>query len=62
MRPEFERTLVLETVQVTEQAPLAANQWVGKGNKDAGGVAGINALHSVLYKIGIRGRAVISDG
>jgi len=59
---QLERSLLLETVRVTEAAALHASHWVGKGDKDAVDRAGTDAMRTVLRELGIRGRVVIGEG
>ncbi len=58
----LERSLLLETVRVTEAAALAARHWAGMGDKDAVDRAGTDAMRSVSRELGIRGRVVIGEG
>ena len=62
MTSSLERSLLLETVHVTEAAALAARHWVGMGDKDAVDRAGTEAMRAVLRELGIRGKVVIGEG
>ncbi len=59
---DIERTLVLETVRVTEQAALSASRLAGKGDKEAVDRAGTEAMRKVLGELPISGTVVIGEG
>jgi fructose-1,6-bisphosphatase II len=56
------RTLGLELVRVTEAAALAAGQWVGRGQKEAGDAAAVAAMRQVLATVEMNGVVVIGEG
>jgi fructose-1,6-bisphosphatase II len=53
---------MLECVQVTEAAALAAARLMGRGQTDAVDRAAVEAMRSVLAALPIRGRVVIGEG
>ena len=56
------RNLALDLVRVTEAASLAAGRWMGRGHKEAGDQAAVDAMRLVLNSIDIRGVIVIGEG
>ena len=54
--------LALELVRVTEFAALAAAQFMGTGDKNAGDGAAVDAMRDVLRKLNFDGRVVIGEG
>lgn len=56
------RDLALELVRVTEAAALAAGQWMGRGQKDAGDEAAVHAMRAMLRTVDIDGVVVIGEG
>lgn len=57
-----ERNLALELVRVTEAAALAAGRWMGRGDKEAGDGAAVEAMRLVLSIIDMDGVVVIGEG
>lgn len=54
--------LALELVRVTEAAALAAARWVGRGQKEAGDGAAVEAMRLVLATADMDGVVVIGEG
>jgi fructose-1,6-bisphosphatase II len=44
VREEPDRNLALELVRVTEAAAMAAGRWVGRGDKNGGDQAAVDAM------------------
>src|SRR5258708_35912001 len=59
---ELDRNLALELVRVTEAAALAAGRWVGRGDKEGGDGAAVNAMRKLINSISMRGVVVIGEG
>jgi fructose-1,6-bisphosphatase II len=56
------RDLALELVRVTEAAALAAGRWMGRGQKNAGDEAAVEAMRMMLSTVEIEGVVVIGEG
>lgn len=56
------RNLALELVRTTEAAALAAGRWMGRGKKEEGDQAAVDAMRLVLNSIDINGIIVIGEG
>ena len=59
-RPE--RNLALELVRVTEAAALAAGRFMGRGDKEGGDKAAVDAMRLVLNSVEMDGIVVIGEG
>src|SRR6266568_7270079 len=57
-----DRNLALELVRVTEAAALAAGRWVGRGDKEGGDGAAVNAMRKLINSISMQGVVVIGEG
>lgn len=57
-----QRNLGLDLVRVTEAAALAAARWLGKGDKEAGDQAAVDAMRLSFNTIDIDGKVVIGEG
>ena len=57
-----EKNLAFDFVRVTEAAALASARWLGRGNKDEGDRAAVDAMRISFASIFIRGRIVIGEG
>jgi fructose-1,6-bisphosphatase II len=57
-----QRNLALELVRVTEAAALAAARWVGRGQKEAGDQAAVEAMRLVLATTEMNGIVIIGEG
>jgi len=60
MRPD--RNLALELVRVTEAGALAAGRWVGRGDKEGGDGAAVDAMRQLVSSVSMRGVVVIGEG
>ena len=56
------RNLALELVRVTESAALAAGRWMGRGQKEAGDGAAVEAMRLILSTVDMDGVIVIGEG
>jgi fructose-1,6-bisphosphatase II len=59
---ELDRNLALELVRVTEAAAMAAGRWVGRGDKDGGDQAAVDAMRQLINSLPMRGVVVIGEG
>ena len=59
-RPD--RNLAIEIVRTTEAAALAAARWQGRGDKEAGDAAAVDAMRQVLDTVTMQGTVVIGEG
>nr|ACZ28626.1 fructose 16-bisphosphatase II [uncultured organism] len=57
-----QRNLALDLVRVTESAALAASRWLGRGNKEAGDGAAVDAMRLSFNYVDIDGKVVIGEG
>ncbi len=57
-----EHNLGLDLLRVTEAAALSAARWLGKGDKNAGDQAAVDAMRLSFNTINIRGRIIIGEG
>jgi len=57
-----DRNLALDLVRVTEAAALSSARWLGKGDKNAGDQAAVDAMRLSFNTINIRGLIVIGEG
>jgi fructose-1,6-bisphosphatase II len=57
-----EKNLAFEFVRVTETAALASARWLGRGNKDGGDKAAVDAMRVSFATVNIRGKIVIGEG
>jgi fructose-1,6-bisphosphatase II len=60
MRPD--RNLALELVRVTEAGAMAAGRWVGRGDKEGGDGAAVDAMRQLVSSVSMRGIVVIGEG
>ncbi|MDP1545404.1 MAG: class II fructose-bisphosphatase [Anaerolineales bacterium] len=56
------RNLALELVRVTEAAALAASHWMGRGQKESGDGAAVEAMRLILGTVEMDGVVVIGEG
>lgn len=62
-RPEApDRNLALELVRVTEAAAMAAGRFVGRGDKNGGDGAAVDAMRTLIGSVSMRGTVVIGEG
>ena len=59
-RPD--RNLAIEIVRVTEAAAMSAARWQGRGDKESGDRAAVDAMRQVLDTVQMSGRIVIGEG
>src|ERR687894_667272 len=57
-----DRNLALELVRVTEAGAMAAGLWVGRGDKNGGDGAAVDAMRSLIGTVSMRGVVVIGEG
>ncbi len=57
-----QRNLALDLVRVTEAAALASARWLGKGDKESGDQAAVDAMRLSFNTIDVRGRIIIGEG
>ncbi len=57
-----DRNLALELVRVTEAAAMAAGRWVGRGDKNGGDGAAVDAMRMLIGTVAMRGVVVIGEG
>ncbi|MCW2522804.1 MAG: fructose,6-bisphosphatase, class [Frankiales bacterium] len=57
-----DRNLALELVRVTEAAAMAAARWVGRGDKNGGDGAAVDAMRKLIGTVSMRGVVVIGEG
>jgi fructose-1,6-bisphosphatase II len=57
-----DRNLALELVRVTEAAAMAAGRWVGRGDKNGGDQAAVDAMRKLIHTVSMRGVVVIGEG
>ncbi len=55
-------TRIVEMLEVTEAAALAAGRWMGKGDKHAADNAAVEAMRAAFNHVDISGRIVIGEG
>lgn len=57
-----EKNLALDIVRVTEAAALASARWLGRGNKEAGDGAAVDAMRVGFGSLHINGTVIIGEG
>jgi len=57
-----ERNLAFDFVRVTETAALSSARWLGRGNKEEGDRAAVEAMRVSFATIPIQGKVVIGEG
>ncbi|MEJ3653742.1 class II fructose-bisphosphatase [Actinomycetes bacterium KLBMP 9759] len=57
-----DRNLAMELVRVTEAAAMAAGRWVGRGDKNGGDGAAVDAMRQLIHTVTMRGVVVIGEG
>ncbi|ALC05427.1 Fructose-1,6-bisphosphatase class 2 [Corynebacterium deserti GIMN1.010] len=61
--PEMpDRNLAMELVRVTEAAALASGRWVGRGMKNEGDGAAVDAMRQLINSVAMKGVVVIGEG
>src|SRR6195952_505519 len=56
------RNLALELCGVTEAAAMAAGRWVGRGDKNGGDGAAVDAMRALIGTVSMTGVVVIGEG
>jgi fructose-1,6-bisphosphatase II len=59
-RPD--RNLAIEIVRVTEAAAMAAARWQGRGDKESGDQAAVDAMRKMLDTVDMDGTVIIGEG
>ena len=62
LRSAPDRNLALELVRVTEAAAMAAGRWVGRGDKNGGDRAAVDAMRMLISTVAMKGVVVIGEG
>ena len=57
-----DRNLGLDLMRVTEAAALDSGRWAGRGDKEGGDRAAVDAMRDVIAKVPMRGVVVIGEG
>src|SRR5699024_4911685 len=57
-----DRNLAMELVRVTEASALASGRWVGRGKKNEGDGAAVDAMRSLINSVSMDGVVVIGEG
>ena len=57
-----DRNLAMELVRVTEVAAIAAGRWVGRGDKESGDKAAVDAMRHLFGSVPMQGVVVIGEG
>jgi fructose-1,6-bisphosphatase II len=57
-----DHNLGLDLMRVTEAAAMAAGRWAGRGDKESGDQAAVDAMRGVLAGVSMRGVVVIGEG
>src|ERR1700712_3617439 len=57
-----DRNLAMELVRVTEAAAMAAARYVGRGDKNGGDGAAVDAMRQLIGTVSMRGVVVIGEG
>jgi fructose-1,6-bisphosphatase II len=57
-----DRNLARELVRVTEAGARAAGRWVGRGDKEGGDGAAVDAMRELVNSVSMRGVVVIGEG
>ncbi|RCW40039.1 fructose-1,6-bisphosphatase II [Halopolyspora algeriensis] len=57
-----DRNMAMELVRVTEAAAMASGRWVGRGDKNSGDGAAVDAMRKLIGTVSMRGVVVIGEG
>ncbi len=57
-----EKNLALDLVRITEAAALASARWLGRGDKDAGDAAAVEAMRVTFNSLNMQGTVIIGEG
>jgi fructose-1,6-bisphosphatase II len=58
----LDRNLALDLVRVTEAAAMAANRWMGRGDKEGADGAAVDAMRLALGSVQMDGTVIIGEG
>ena len=59
---DLDRNIALDLVRVTEAAAMAAGRWVGRGDKNGGDGAAVDAMRALIGTVSMKGVVVIGEG
>lgn len=62
VNPDITRNIAMELVRSTEAAALMSAQWMGRGDKEAGDQAAVDAMRQLLNSIDMDATVVIGEG
>src|SRR6201989_1014023 len=62
LREAPDRNLAMELVRVTEAEAMAGGRWVGRGDKNGGDGAAVDAMRKLIGSVSMRGVVVIGEG
>lgn len=62
LREAPQRNLAFDLVRVTETAALASARWLGRGDKNAGDGAAVDAMRLSFNSLPIKGKVIIGEG
>jgi fructose-1,6-bisphosphatase II len=57
-----DRNLGLDLVRVTEAAAMASGHWIGRGDKNGGDAAAVDAMRALIATVAMDGVVVIGEG
>ncbi len=57
-----EKNLALDLVRITEAAALASARWLGRGDKNAGDAAAVDAMRITFNSLNMQGTVIIGEG
>src|SRR5918997_547776 len=57
-----DRNLAMELVRVTEAGAMSAGLWVGRGDKNGGDGAAVDAMRALIGTVSMKGVVVIGEG
>lgn len=60
--PDISRNIAMELVRCTEAAALMSARWMGRGDKEGGDQAAVDAMRSLLNTIDMSATVVIGEG
>ncbi len=57
-----EKNLAFDLVRITESAALASARWLGRGDKEAGDQAAVDAMRITFNSLNVQGKIIIGEG
>ncbi len=57
-----EKNLAFDLVRITESAALASARWLGRGDKNAGDEAAVDAMRVTFNSLHVQGKIIIGEG